>query len=313
MCYIISSKWRQDNINKRYKNENKMIESKKTIIHIIIASLILIISFMFIYNHVYADASGTSLANIAVKENNSPGGNYIQNSSTAQKQIYIDLQNMTVSLQDGEKIIKTFNIVTKGKPGSYYQTPAGNYTVQLKEEKHYSSLGHVYMPYSMQFFGNFFIHGIPYYADGTRVTSSYSGGCIRMLDADAIEIYTFADMGTKIKIKNSDEQSEYNDIGKEMSKNILIAMISLEFMNQEKIVNYKNTNLQVKELIPSLISGDANAIQIVKNSLGAERLNSLISEKSYAIGINPNLESVADRVRLYNYIINNKSYLLQFI
>ena len=313
MCYIISSKWRQDNINKRYKNENKMIESKKTIIHIIIASLILIISFMFIYNHVYADASGTSLANIAVKENNSPGGNYIQNSSTAQKQIYIDLQNMTVSLQDGEKIIKTFNIVTKGKPGSYYQTPAGNYTVQLKEEKHYSSLGHVYMPYSMQFFGNFFIHGIPYYADGTRVTSSYSGGCIRMLDADAIEIYTFADMGTKIKIKNSDEQSEYNDIGKEMSKNILIAMVSLEFMNQEKIVNYKNTNLQVKELIPSLISGDANAIQIVKNSLGAERLNSLISEKSYAIGINPNLDSAADRVKLYNYIINNKSYLLHFI
>ena len=56
------------------------------------------------------------------------------------------------------------------------------------------------MPYSMQFFGNFFIHGWPYYPDGTDVNEGYSGGCIRLTTEDAEQVYKFADYGTAVHV-----------------------------------------------------------------------------------------------------------------
>ena len=96
---------------------------------------------------------------------------------TLKKYIYIDLEKMMASTvlesATGTKIIASYYVVSKGKPNSYYETPVGSYQVKSKEYKHFSSLGGVYMPYSMQFYGNFFIHGIPYHPDGTRVSRPF--------------------------------------------------------------------------------------------------------------------------------------------
>jgi hypothetical protein len=60
----------------------------------------------------------------------------------------------------------------------------------------------------MQFFGNFFIHGWPYYPGGKQVPEGYSGGCIRLADADAQEIYEFVDVGTAVVIRGGKEEVE---------------------------------------------------------------------------------------------------------
>lgn len=57
------------------------------------------------------------------------------------------------------------------------------------------------MPWSMQFFGNFFIHGWPYYPDGTPVGEGYSGGCIRIATIDSKEIYEFSDIDTTVIVR----------------------------------------------------------------------------------------------------------------
>ncbi len=93
-------------------------------------------------------------------------------------------------------------IAAKGKVGSWWETPAGIYKIQTKEENHLSSFGDVYMPYSMDFQGNFFIHGWPYYADGTTVSSSYSGGCIRLSTEDAKSVYALARVGMPVVVYN---------------------------------------------------------------------------------------------------------------
>jgi len=54
------------------------------------------------------------------------------------------------------------------------------------------------MPYSVQIHQDFFVHGIPYFPNGERVTSRYSGGCLRVADENAKEIYDFAKAGDKI-------------------------------------------------------------------------------------------------------------------
>lgn len=112
------------------------------------------------------------------------------------KFIAADLVGMKLYLYQDGNVVAEYPILTKGRPGSPYETPAGFYSVLTKEESHLNKRAEVYMPYSMQFYGNYFIHGWPYHVDGTPVDPNYSGGCIRLGTADAMKVYVFAEKGT---------------------------------------------------------------------------------------------------------------------
>lgn len=114
------------------------------------------------------------------------------------KFILADLQSMTIRLYLDGVATTTLPIKTTGKPGTPWETPAGFYAIQTKEENHFSSIGKVNMPYSMQFYGNYFIHGWTTYLDGTPTPVTFSGGCIKLDTADAAQVFAFADVGTKL-------------------------------------------------------------------------------------------------------------------
>lgn len=123
------------------------------------------------------------------------------------KAVSVDLTGMTVTLYDSGVEVASLPILSKGKPGTPWETPAGSYQVETKEENHFSSIGHVWMPYSMQFFGNFFIHGWPSYTNGSPVPKGYSGGCIRLSTADAQKVFTFASVGTPVIVTDVKEKT----------------------------------------------------------------------------------------------------------
>lgn len=104
-----------------------------------------------------------------------------------------------VYVQAGEEVLRV-PIASKGKEGSWWETPAGLYEVSVKKENHFSSFGQVYQPYSMVFQGNFFIHGWPEYEDGTPVPEGYSGGCIRLATEDAAALYELIAVGTPVLV-----------------------------------------------------------------------------------------------------------------
>lgn len=116
------------------------------------------------------------------------------------RSVLADLDAMTITLLDGETEVGRYLILSKGKEGTFWETPTGTYVIGAKEPKHFSSIGGTWMPYSMQFYGNFFIHGWPTYPDGTPVAKGYSGGCIRLATEDAREVYLFAESGTKVSV-----------------------------------------------------------------------------------------------------------------
>ncbi len=116
----------------------------------------------------------------------------------AEKEIRADLDALTITLFDGQQTVRTIPILAIGRPGSPWETPVGHYSVLGKEPNHFSSIGEVWMPHSLHFFGNFFIHGWPYYANGQPVGSGYSGGCIRLADNDAQAVFNFAEIGTPV-------------------------------------------------------------------------------------------------------------------
>ncbi len=123
-----------------------------------------------------------------------------------EKTLFIEVNLSTMLLRvhkDGEVALE-IPVKTKGKEGSWWETPAGLYKIQTKEKSHYSSMGHVTQPWSMQFQGNFFIHGWPKYDDGTPVASAFSGGCIRLTDENAKKVYDLVEIGTPILVYEKD-------------------------------------------------------------------------------------------------------------
>ncbi|MEK7212500.1 MAG: L,D-transpeptidase family protein, partial [Patescibacteria group bacterium] len=134
--------------------------------------------------------------------------------------------------------VKEFPIVSKGREGSWWETPAGLYQIQGKERNHYSSFAGVYLPWSMPFQGNFFIHGWPYYPDGTPVSSTYSGGCIRLRTEDAEAVYKLVKVGEPVLVFEKDfEKDDFSyslpppNVGAE---SFLIADLNNNFVVAEK-------------------------------------------------------------------------------
>ncbi|MEW5805412.1 MAG: L,D-transpeptidase family protein [Patescibacteria group bacterium] len=122
--------------------------------------------------------------------------------------IEANLSTMEIALYESGQEIKKAKIVGKGKEGSWWETPAGVYKIETKEKIHFSSIGQVYMPYSMQFQGNFFIHGIPYYPDGRETELSYTGGCIKLFTNDAKEIFEKAELGMPVLVFEKDFETD---------------------------------------------------------------------------------------------------------
>lgn len=116
------------------------------------------------------------------------------------KVIKADLAAMKIFLYQDGQLVSVLPILSKGRPGSPWETPTGTYRVRTKEIKHFSSIGQVWMPWSLQFFGNFFIHGWPYYENGEPVGLGYSGGCIRLATDDAKQVFLFSDLETVVSV-----------------------------------------------------------------------------------------------------------------
>ncbi|MDQ5957403.1 MAG: hypothetical protein QG614_378 [Patescibacteria group bacterium] len=228
------------------------------------------------------------------------------------KYIEADLQNMQINLIENNKVVNSFKIVSKGKPQSYYETPAGEFTIKSKDKDRYSTLGDVYMPYAMQFYGNFFIHGIPYYQSGDKVSSNYSGGCIRIDDENMKKIYEFSVIGTTLIVENNTTKY-YSD--KEIDNNTINSMmtilVSLETIDQEKYIEYAGKTLKFKDLNYYIAKGDQKAKDMVTNYLGKNTYNYYMNEKLISLGLN-SLNSKKEKDDFVSYIIGNKNYVLNY-
>ncbi len=125
------------------------------------------------------------------------------------RMLIADIEQMQLSLYENGKLLKSFPILSKGRPGTPWETPTGSYVVQAKQELHYSSIGGTWMPYSMQFYGNFFIHGWPTYTNGNPVPIGYSGGCIRLSTNDAREVFEFTPSGVRLVVLGEARAKEF--------------------------------------------------------------------------------------------------------
>ncbi|MEK7095147.1 MAG: L,D-transpeptidase family protein [Patescibacteria group bacterium] len=114
--------------------------------------------------------------------------------------IEADLSAMTMRVYKKGQLEIEVPIDSKGREGSWWETPAGLYKVNNKEKAHLSGMAHVWMPWSMNFQGNFYIHGRTYYPDGTLTSREFTGGCVRLTTEDAEKVYNAVEVGTPILV-----------------------------------------------------------------------------------------------------------------
>ena len=281
-----------------------------------------------------------------------------------------NLSEMKVRFYRDGVLEKEVPILTKGKEGSWWETPAGLYEVQSKSENHFSSFGHVYTPWNMAFQGNFFIHGWPTYPDGKPVATAYSGGCIRLSDADARALYDLAPVHTPVLVYEEDYSSDgfaYSitapnvtarqyavlDIGNgtvlaqsgmEEARPIasvtklVTALVAAEQINldgdiviaPEAVASTSVPRLKAGEtvsayslLLPLLLESSNEAAEAFAQSVGRGRFIALMNEKVSALGMqdthltdpagaeHTNVSSIADLLRLAQYLYNNRSFILK--
>lgn len=226
-----------------------------------------------------------------------------------------DLSAMIVRVYKGGEVVKEVPILSKGKEGSWWETPAGLYQIEGKEINHFSSFGHVNMPFSMPFQGNFFIHGWPTYPGGAPVAEGYSGGCIRLSTENAEEVFNLAEVGMPVLVVEEDFQvdefehktkggkvdakayvtadlkSNYIFTEKNAGKSLPIAsitklmtaLIATEYINIEKEVEITEDML-VYTTIPRLEPGERYSVFSLLHPLLTESSNEAANAIADSIG-----------------------------
>lgn len=87
-----------------------------------------------------------------------------------------------------------------GDKANWGGTPAGLYSVLSGGKDAYSSGAEAYMPYALKFYGKYFLHGSPYYANGEVYASDFSGGCVQIADQDAKDFFNLTEIGLPVLV-----------------------------------------------------------------------------------------------------------------
>ncbi len=173
--------------------------------------------------------------------------------------IVADLTNKLIEVYQAGEVIMSFPILSSGKEGSWWETPVGLYKILNKERDHFSTIGKVWMPYSLNFQGNFFIHGETYYPDGTPTSAAFTGGCIRLADVDAEKLFAWTKIGTPVLVTeqsfvNDDFVYQSNSQNRYQAKSYLIGDLKNDNILQYKDTQQKLPIASITKLMTALIA-----------------------------------------------------------
>jgi serine-type D-Ala-D-Ala carboxypeptidase (penicillin-binding protein 5/6) len=189
--------------------------------------------------------------------------------------LLVDLSAKKLTLFEKGVLKKEYQILSIGKEGSFWETPTGLFQIEKKFKNAFSNMGQVYMPYSLLFQGNFFIHGWPYYPDGTPVSSQFSGGCIRLANKDAKEIFEMVKIGTPVLIfesKNFEDNFSYTlRLPQVSAKNYLAVDLKNNFIFLAQDLEERLPIASITKLVSALVATEYinlwKKIEIIKSDL----------------------------------------------
>lgn len=159
------------------------------------------LDFEFFVNDIFLETSAATAVSLPIIRQREPESGC--NPQGAQilfgKYINVNLSKKKIWLYENGWCLAEYQVAAYGSANK--PTPRGQFKILHKEKNHFSSLSHVWMPWSMHIVGDVFLHGVPYRPDGTRLSGGYSWGCVRIPTDQAEKIYYFVDIGTPVIIQ----------------------------------------------------------------------------------------------------------------
>ncbi|MDP2909488.1 MAG: L,D-transpeptidase family protein [bacterium] len=229
-----------------------------------------------------------------------------------------NLHEMKIRVFKKGTLEREVSILAKGDPQAWGGSAAGIYKILSGNKLSFSNISKVYMPYALHYFGKYYIHGVPYYPGGEKLGSPVSGGCLRLADSDAKEIFELTELNMPVLVidkereefkyekegflgvpeisaesylladldsgfifseKNSGNKIQTGDLAKLME-----ALVVAENVNLERAAEYDGKDLRVVELFyPLLINSSDDAAEALSGFLGKEKTVRLMNEKAKGI------------------------------
>ncbi len=173
--------------------------------------------------------------------------------------IEVDLDKKKTRIYENGEIKDEFPIQAIGNPLNWGGTPVGIYNVLEKHSSAFSNSVEAHMPYAVQFYGKYFLHGQPYYRGGIPITSFYSGGCVRYSNANAKKIFDFVNNDVSIlvtdKKRDNYEYPETNpDSYPEVSaESFIVADLDSGTVLLERNLNKKMSIASITKLMTAIV------------------------------------------------------------
>jgi D-alanyl-D-alanine carboxypeptidase len=173
--------------------------------------------------------------------------------------IKVDLKEFQIYLYKDGEIFKKFPILSIGEKGTWGQTPVGFFKVLSKTDLAFSQSEGLFMPYAINFWGKYFIHGPPYFPDKTPFNSQFSAGCIRLNLEDAKFVFSFAEIGMPVLIVDKEFEKDSfsyrikNQPNLDLSaQSYLVADLENNFVFLQKDIDKKMPIASVIKLLTAL-------------------------------------------------------------
>jgi len=171
----------------------------------------------------------------------------------------INLEKMNVSLYKKGELINDFPVLTRGDPQGWGGSAVGLYNVVSGNELSYSIVSDVYMPYSLRYYGKYYLHGQPYYPGGRKLDTPISGGCLRLSDKDAKTIYYEVEIGMPVLVIDK-ERDDYKCLRRDTSdfpnvsaESYLVADIDSGYVFAEKDSQVQRPLASVTKLMTAIV------------------------------------------------------------
>lgn len=171
----------------------------------------------------------------------------------------LNLQKMSASLWISGKLYKNFSISAKGNPDEWGGAAAGLYGAESKNKIAFSNIARVYMPFAINYYGKYYLHGVPYYSNGGKRITNVTGGCIQFDDSAAKDIFNEASIKTKILVidKENDDYkykvSAVSDFPEITAEHYLVADLDSGYIFAKKNSNVQRPIASIAKLMTSVV------------------------------------------------------------
>jgi len=155
----------------------------------------------------------------------------------------VNLEEMTVRIYKKGGLAGEFPIIAKGNKDKWGGSAAGIFKIESGNKISFSNISKVYMPFSLHYFGKYYIHGEPYYPGGEELISRYSGGCLRLRNEDAEALYEAADLEMPVAVIPKKREKENFKFNSSVPPEISAGSYLVADFSTGRILSEKNADL----------------------------------------------------------------------